>query len=95
MLVSTLHRDKRKGCAPCLDHPWPRSLVSWSPSLVGFLPPKKRQRGRVDASNCLTKARMLPHLPLHPGLAGMYCSQERREYIMGFEGITVVKFNHL
>lgn len=66
-------------------------LVSWSawcyPSSVGFLPAKKRQRGRVDASNYLMKARMLPHLPLHPGLADVYCSQERREYIMGFEGL--------
>lgn len=53
------------------------------PQLGGFsacIPP-------VDASNHLVKARMLPHLPLHPGLADVYCSQERREYIMGFEGL--------
>lgn len=98
MLVSSLHRDKGEGCAPCLRvtlHPLAMVLCQvpvswspcWSPGLVDFLPARKRLRGRADASNCLMKARMLPHLPLHLGLASICCSQEWRENIMGFEGI--------
>lgn len=106
VLVAGLHRDNGKGRASfpkvtlttpdhsALAGSWWAGAHAQSPSLAGFLL-AKRQRRRVDAGNSLTKARMVPYLPLCPGLAGMYHSQERRRYITGFEGITAVKFKQL
>lgn len=95
LLSPTPHRAKGKEglCSLTEDEQgWPRRCL-----VPHELDPRveRRHRGRTDASSRLMKARILPHLPLCPGLVSMYHSQERRENIVGFEGITGAKFNQL